>query len=242
MSRSVASAGQRSISLVVVYAPQDTLLQQELENHLSLLKRRGFISLWSVDKIIAGNDPTVEIERHLNIAHIILLLISADFFADELCNEIMMRSLQIDGEEHARVIPIILRPVDWETSPISTLQVLPTNGKPVTTWSNHDDVFLHIVKAVRKIVLELLNPTAEHRTLTESDLHYLNWLIKHTSSLDTRGIYLAQRPFQVNLEEIYIALNARHFEDVFQEQRPSLSPDALTAGTREQTHVLPLSV
>ncbi len=35
----------------------------------------------------------------------------------------------------ARVTPIILRPVDWQSAPFGKLQALPKNARPVTTWS-----------------------------------------------------------------------------------------------------------
>jgi hypothetical protein len=35
----------------------------------------------------------------------------------------------------ARVIPILLRPVDWAGAPFIQLEVLPRNHQPVTSWS-----------------------------------------------------------------------------------------------------------
>ena len=40
----------------------------------------------------------------------------------------------------ARVIPIILREVDWSGAPFSKLQALPKDGKPVTNWDTQDEV------------------------------------------------------------------------------------------------------
>ncbi len=75
MTLSGASAGHRSICILSVYAPDDAFLYEQFENHLSSLKRQGLISLWSVDKTLAGADRNVEIERNFNAAHIILLLL-----------------------------------------------------------------------------------------------------------------------------------------------------------------------
>ena len=184
MTVGIASAAYRPISLFSIYAPEDVSLHEQLEKHLSSLKRQGLISLWSVDKILAGVDRNVEIERNLNTAQIILLLLSAGFFASEHCDDLMTRALQRQKKDHVRVIPILLRPVDWEMLPMSELQVLPTNGKPVTSWRNRDDAYLLIAKEIRKIILAQLHPIAEHRTITENYLSYLHWLIKRTASLD----------------------------------------------------------
>ena len=184
MTEGVASAAHRPISLFFVYAPEDVSLHEQLEKQLSSLKRQRLISLWSVDKILAGADRNAEIERNLNTAQIILLLLSADFFASEHCYDVMTRALQQHKEDNIRVIPILLRPVDWEDSPVSALQALPPNGKPVTNWRNRDVAYLLIAKEICKIIAAQLNLPADMRTITETHLSYLRWLIKRTSSLD----------------------------------------------------------
>ena len=56
-------------------------------------------------------------------------------------------------ESHeAHVIPIILRPADWQETPLGRLQALPKNGKPITSWKNQDEAFLDVVKGIRKLV------------------------------------------------------------------------------------------
>ena len=52
----------------------------------------------------------------------------------------------------ARLIPIILRPVNWQETPLSNLQVLPLGAKPVTTWRNRDEALQSIVAEVQKVV------------------------------------------------------------------------------------------
>ena len=67
----------------------------------------------------------------------ILLLISADFLASDYCYGIeMQRALQRHQANEARVIPILLRSVDWKGAPFEHLQALPTGAKPITSWSN----------------------------------------------------------------------------------------------------------
>jgi len=55
----------------------------------------------------------------------------------------------------ARVIPIILRPTFWEKTPMSKLQALPKDAKPVTSWKNRDEAWLDIVNSIRKVYDEL---------------------------------------------------------------------------------------
>jgi formylglycine-generating enzyme required for sulfatase activity len=64
----------------------------------------------------------------------------------------MQRAVQRHEEGTARVIPIILRPCSWEESEFKKLQVLPTDGKPVTSWTNPEEAFLIVEKGIRQVV------------------------------------------------------------------------------------------
>ena len=56
----------------------------------------------------------------------------------------------------ARVIPVILRPVDaWHTTPFGKLQALPEKGKAVTTWKNRDEAFADIARGIREAAMSL---------------------------------------------------------------------------------------
>src|SRR5204863_2324106 len=136
--------------LFLSYAQEDEALRAQLEKHLRLLQRQGLISTWHDRLILAGSNQAQEIENQLNMASIILLLISADFLASDYCYGIeMQRALERHQRGKARVIPIILRPCDWQTSPFAPRQCLPHDGKAVTVWQNPDEAFLDIVQGLR---------------------------------------------------------------------------------------------
>jgi hypothetical protein len=65
------------IEVLISYSHNDELLRNELEKHLSILKRQKLISTWYDRKIGAGEEWKGQIDDHLNSAQIILLLISA---------------------------------------------------------------------------------------------------------------------------------------------------------------------
>lgn len=140
------------------FAKADTSCLKQLEHHLSLLQRRGMIATWHSHQINAGDDRQAEIDAHLNTSHLILLLISPDFLASDYCYEKeMQQALQQHEAGRARVIPILLRPVDWQGAPFAHLQVLPTTGKAITTWSNRDAGWADVAQGIRQAVEELLH-------------------------------------------------------------------------------------
>jgi hypothetical protein len=138
------------------YAHEDEALRDTLEKHLSLLKKQGIISDWHDREITAGSQWKNAIDEHLESAQIILLLISADFLASDYCYDVeMARALARHEQNDARVITIILRPVDWEGSPFSHLECLPKDAEPVTLWENEDAAFTDIAKGIRKAAGEI---------------------------------------------------------------------------------------
>ena len=144
------------LKLFYCYAHEDRALRDELDAYLAVMKRQKLLEVWYDRQIMPGTKWENVIDKNLTSAHIILLLVSAPFLNSDYCYGIeMQKALQRDAEGTVRVVPIILRPVDWEEVPFSELQVLPTGAKPVTRWSDRDDAFEDIAKELRKVVKEL---------------------------------------------------------------------------------------
>ena len=140
----------KTINLFYSYSHADEALRDELEKHLKLLQRQHIIDTWHDRKISNGTEWDNVINKHLDTADIILLLISADFLASDYCWDIeIQRALQRHEEKSAVVIPVLLRPCDTGNADFMKLQGLPKNFKPVTTWSNRDEAFTDIVKGIR---------------------------------------------------------------------------------------------
>ena len=151
----------KPVELFYSYSHKDEELRDELERHLSILKRQGVIAGWHDRRIGAGKEWKGQIDAHLNTARVILLLISADFLASDYCYDVeMRRAIERHEAGEARVIPVILRAVDWKGAPFGKLQCLPTDAKPVTSWTNRDEAFRDVAQGIRKAVEELLGGEA----------------------------------------------------------------------------------
>ncbi|MEM6256620.1 MAG: SUMF1/EgtB/PvdO family nonheme iron enzyme [Cyanobacteria bacterium P01_D01_bin.156] len=147
------------------YSHRDEVMRDELEMHLSALKRQGLIESWHDRRILVGDEWAREIDRNLNDADIILLLISPYFIASDYCYELeMRRAIERHEEGEARVIPVIIEPCDWQNTPFSKLQAVPTNGTPISKFSNQHEGFLEVVTAIKKAVIAKGNvPLRDHR-------------------------------------------------------------------------------
>jgi hypothetical protein len=135
------------------YSNDDEDHLQALINHLSLLRSEGKISEWYSKKILPGDDWNESISRQLDLAQIFLLLISPSFMASKyIWDKELKRALERQRSGESLIVPVILTSCDWRTSPFGRFQALPTNGRPVTRWRNHNDAWADVAKGIRAMV------------------------------------------------------------------------------------------
>ena len=144
------------VRLFYSYSHKDETLRDELQTHLSLLKRQSILHDWHDRQISAGREWEGAIDENQEAADVILLLVSADFLASDYCyDREMTRALEKHEAGEARVIPVIIRPVDWSGAPFSKLQALPKDARPVTSWPNRDEAWTDVARGIRKAVEEI---------------------------------------------------------------------------------------
>ena len=150
-----------TIEIFISYAHEDIKLLdtvlKALDARLKFLEKKGLVSIWHDRNLIPGSVAAYEINRHMQSARIILLLISADFMASDYCysNE-MLDLMKRNKMGNAHVIPVILRPTYWQEAPFGELEPLPEKGKPLISWNDRDSALFSIAEGVRKVVDELI--------------------------------------------------------------------------------------
>lgn len=139
-------------SLFFSYSHKHESLRDELDKHLSILKRQGVIGAWHDRRITARSEFSSEISHYLKSANIILLLISSDFLASDYCYDLEMKhAMQMHENKQAVVIPVILRPCDWHNTPFGQLMATPRDGKPVTKFASLDEAFLEVTNEIKRV-------------------------------------------------------------------------------------------
>jgi len=145
-----------SFEVFISYSHEDKELLNKLITALSNLRNQNLISNWYDGDIIPGTEWKQQILTHLAQAQIILLLISPDFMASDFCYSIEMKqAIERHDHDQARVIPILLRPTDWEGAPFAKLLALPSDGRPITGWSDRDQAFLDVIRGIRRAINDL---------------------------------------------------------------------------------------
>lgn len=184
------------------YSHDDEQYRDQLEKHLASLKHQGLIESWHDRRILAGTDFGQEIDQQLERADVILLLISASFLASAYCYGIeMRRAMERHVAREATVIPVIVRPCHWQSSPFGSLLVVPRDGKPITTWTNFDEAYMDVAQHVRKVV-EAGTPASA------SGAHRQDQTREHTSAPTAR---LRPRSSNMRLRKTFTEVDKDNF-------------------------------
>ncbi|OON38702.1 molecular chaperone Tir [Izhakiella australiensis] len=156
-------------TLVFSYSHVDEALRNELEKHLSPLKRAGKITTWHDRRIVPGQEFERRIDQYFSEADIILLLISSDFIASDYCYEVeMTNALARHKRDEAVVIPVILRECAWQQLPFGSIMAATTDGKPITKFSSHDEGYVQVVNAVSRAIADMNARKPQQSTLIPS--------------------------------------------------------------------------
>ncbi len=141
------------------YAVEDQELLTALMKQLAPLKKAYPDLLWCDSNTISGGSDIIQsLTAHLNAAIVIVLLISPDYLASDHCYTYEMQpALALADAGAARLIPVLLRPIDQDISPLARYKPLPSNKVPVDHWPYHDDAFLEVAKSIRLALQELTN-------------------------------------------------------------------------------------
>ncbi len=151
-----------ALKTFIIYSSKDKTFREELEQHLSLLTETGLIEVWSDREILPGEEWDKAIEKQLNAAKLVLMLISVDFFNSHyIRHKEFKKAIAKRTSGDATVIPIIVRDCSWEIHPVvKELQVLPKGGKPISSrhWPDRDEAWSDVV---RNLALSIKKLTAD---------------------------------------------------------------------------------
>ena len=143
----------KELNFFISYAHVDEPFKVELIKHLSGLKLSGLIKEWHGREILPGQDWDETIKQKLDLADVILFLVSADFMASDYIKDVEIeKAIERHNKGLVRIIPIIIRDCDHTSLQISRYQALPAGTKPISNWENKDAAYLDIVNQIKKIL------------------------------------------------------------------------------------------
>ena len=137
------------------YSHRDADLRDRLGTYLAPLKYQNKIEEWHDRRIEPGAEWAKGISAQLASAQLILLLVSADFLASDYFFGVEMETaLARLKRGQVKVVPMLLKPCLWQESRFSELQIIPRDGKAVTSWPSAEEAFTQVATEIRTLVSE----------------------------------------------------------------------------------------
>lgn len=142
------------VKIFISYSSKDKDLMEDLLSQLNVLKiSKNNLEIWYDGLLEPGVKWDNEIKDKLHSAHIVLMLISANFFNSEYIWNIEVQStLEKQRQGTLSAIPVILKPCDWTSTPIGEFQSLPRKGKSITSFADKDAALAEVVKELKYII------------------------------------------------------------------------------------------
>jgi hypothetical protein len=156
----VSAALFAPLRVFISYSHADEKMRTRLGEHLAPLVTEGLIDLWHDRLIEAGGNWEGAVQDALSHSDIVLLLVSSSFLNSPNCRGELLRALERRSNAATVVVPIILRPCDWQstfTSQAYSTQALPRDDRAIASsrWSNQHEAFAHVAKEIRALVIKL---------------------------------------------------------------------------------------
>jgi hypothetical protein len=135
------------------YSHKDAELRDTLGTYLAPLVQQKKIAEWHDRKVEPGANWETEIRSELESADLILLLVSADFLASEYCFGVEVeKALTRLKRDEVKVVPVLLKPCLWKESRFSELQIIPRDGKAITSWASPEEALTNVADEISKLV------------------------------------------------------------------------------------------
>jgi len=189
----------------ISYSHKDESHREDLEDHLSMLKRKDVISVWHDRKIKAGDDWKNKIDDNLEEADVIFFLVSPSFLASDYCFDIeVKRAMEKQAKGEAIIISILVRPCDWSDCEFSKFQAVPKDARPITKWEDKDSAWLDAVKKIKSVVTQF-TPKDKILSLSDKDKNKFELSDYMSDWIEDTEIALSHRKVsKVKLSEVYV--------------------------------------
>ncbi len=141
----------RTKHIVALAAAADHDFVAELERAMLPSEKNGEISLFHEGRILPGENVAEAMKAKIAAADAVLVLVSPDFFADEI---LLDNALEWAKNRPEALLPMVIRPCDWRADrDLRKITPLPDDGLPVSLSANRDEAFHRIVEQLKRRLL-----------------------------------------------------------------------------------------
>ena len=166
------------ISLVCSYSHKDESFRSSMEKSIALLKKFDSLDSWSDRKILPGQPIAASFRKKLEIADIVVFLLSQNFIASNECMREWEECKRLcDNSETIQYrVPIILSKCAWKDllrKDGDDIKALPNDGKPVESYASGDEAWHQVYEGIKQVVEQLKNDfSPKQNFLTQLEQSY----------------------------------------------------------------------
>ncbi|UIY23555.1 toll/interleukin-1 receptor domain-containing protein [Rhizobium leguminosarum] len=141
-----------AVTAFISYSHADAKHLDRLHKHMAQLRRDEVFETWTDHAIVAGSKLDDEVFTALRASQVFIALVSPDYLASNYCYEKEFEEAQkLEAEGRLHIVPLIVEPCDWLSSPFSTRMALPKDGKPIPEWTNENVAYLNVIQGLRAV-------------------------------------------------------------------------------------------
>ncbi len=197
----------------ISFSSEDDAHRIALEKHLMILQRQGLLETWNFRKILPGSQWREEEDLAMATAEIVIALVSANFLASDYCYQVeMQKAIARDQAGEARLLPVIVSPCLWRTSPLGEYQALPKQGEPITQWTDAEAAWANVAQSISALIAQVYaSGTAEKASAARAASgepeyqRYAQALQQRNGYVEIRGMG-AQVNERLPLDQVYTRL------------------------------------
>lgn len=164
-----------AIKIFYSYSRKDSTTRDLIEHAIASFEWDIGVEAWKRDEVLQWYDEGIrggdkwdtEIKWYLNLADIILLFVTKNFFKSEYIKEVEIKiALERERKGQARVIPILIENTNsfWQESDFKYLQPLPQNCLPINEWEDKEAALRNVAQGIVDIIVsEGLLPNSRSR-------------------------------------------------------------------------------
>jgi len=129
------------------------LVLEDLTVHLAGLERNNKIELWTDQEIVPSDEWKQTLKQELETADIMVFLLSPNFIASKfIYEEEVMKAIERHNKGEVAIVPVIIRPCDFSSTPLTKFQALPKNAEPISKWKDKAEAWMNVVDELKRTI------------------------------------------------------------------------------------------
>lgn len=213
------------------YCHADKSYRENMEKSLAVLKKQRIIDEWHDEKLIHGQPFNPKIKEKLEKAHIVIFLVSPDFFASDACMEEWNIAKEQANTTGQQLIPIIIRKCAWKDfDNMKDYLALPTDGKPVDSWDNEDNAWQSVYEGIKNAV-ENIRKTFTLKPEYKKEISTVEFVSSKKDDVQLGDLFIFPHIYPNSEDDDVIEKSITTFEEITKNKRTIIKGEDLSGKT-----------